>query len=468
MNRQAHAQLVATIDYTSRGNFSEFPHLGFSDPEIAGTWTIGTESAITLPAVSGNVVAHLSLLVQGFICEGLVESQSMTVIVNGTKLGTRTVTAAEWTDLEFEVPPSTFDQPGPVHINIIHDTPMSPMATGQSSDIRLISFMFHRLELWTSEPLEHCTSSPTQTPHAHTAPDAVEAEVHSGLDGWLFLTGGTNTVLRYYQDPTYFDDAQAARWANLLAGRAKRLQQMGVRYLHIAAPDKISVYPELVTLSLPNLARHPIAMLASLLRDRGQEDLLINPLPIFRERADRSHLYLKTDTHWTYLAGQIVLEMVAGRLGYHRRLDIHGRTKTYYTHVWDLGSKVSPPVSEQNFAVVTNPNVRQLYENDLARAFLENIRIGKSVTHRSIYVAFENNEQNAIDQVAVVFGDSFMDFQDSNTTSIFSENFRELHFVWSPSIDYDFIQKVGANVVITELAERFMISMPDDQYTVAL
>jgi alginate O-acetyltransferase complex protein AlgJ len=68
--------------------------------------------------------------------------------------------------------------------------------------------------------------------------------------------------------------------------------------------------------------------------------------------------------------------------------------------------------------------------------------------------------------VVVIFGDSFMDFQDSNPTVIFAENFREVHFVWSPSIDYAYVARVGAHIVISETAERFMISVPTDDYDI--
>jgi hypothetical protein len=57
-----------------------------------------------------------------------------------------------------------------------------------------------------------------------------------------------------------------------------------------------------------------------------------------------------------------------------------------------------------------------------------------------------------------------MEFRPSNTTYLFAENFREVHFVWSPSVDYSYIARADATLVLTELAERFMVSLPDDQF----
>jgi hypothetical protein len=469
MDLQTPTPIAINVDFTVNGNLGQLQHYGFSVPEPAGTWAIGKESVIILDPVGMTGPIGLEMFVQGFVQAGLIEQQAMTVQVNGVLIGSAAILNRDWTDLTFQIPAHALEPWRPIRITITHDTPVAPAQTGQSPDTRLLSFMFRSLtlsgvEAAGAEIALPASSEPSVSP---PSPD-MSGEVHRGRDGWLFLTGGSNAVLRYYQDPSYFDDAQCTRWADLLTGRQARLSQLGIRYLHIAAPDKISVYPELLSLTLPNLARHPIAMLAAELRRRGQDGLLINPLVVFRNHPDRARLYLKTDTHWTYRAGQLVLEMVAQRLGQIRRLTLHGRNMTYYTHVWDLGSKVEPTIPEQNYAVVTSRFVSRTHENELARSFQDNVRHGRPVTHGSIYVSFRNTDPAALAEVVVIFGDSFMDFQESNTSIIFAETFREVHFVWSPNIDFDFVQKVGATLVITELAERFMISMPDDQYQVVL
>ena len=64
-----------------------------------------------------------------------------------------------------------------------------------------------------------------------------------------------------------------------------------------------------------------------------------------------------------------------------------------------------------------------------------------------------NDNADAIDKRLVIFGDSFMDFQESTTTIVFAEQFRETHFVWSSRIDYGYAARVEADIVMTETAE---------------
>jgi hypothetical protein len=237
--------------------------------------------------------------------------------------------------------------------------------------------------------------------------------------------------------------------------------------LHIAAPDKISVYPDYLDMKLPNLQRHPIRLLEQLLIASGQEELVVNPLGAFAAHEMRGSMYLKTDTHWSYYAGLVVLEMVLHRIGTPRQIDISARQRHSYTHVFDLGGKLQPQISEETFAIPTLPCVERFHANALATLFEQNIKRKQPVTHGGINVAFRNSSADAVDQVVVIFGDSFMDFQASNATVIFAEHFREVHFVWSASIDYAYVARVGADIVISETAERFMIAVPGDDYDIA-
>ena len=49
-----------------------------------------------------------------------------------------------------------------------------------------------------------------------------------------------------------------------------------------------------------------------------------------------------------------------------------------------------------------------------------------------------------------------------------SETFRNVHFVWSTGLDWDLIERIRPNIVITEIAERFMSTLPKDDLNVSL
>jgi alginate O-acetyltransferase complex protein AlgJ len=486
--------LVATeVDFRKDGNLRDFAHDGFSDQELFGAWSLGRESAIVLPCPGGNGDVELTATVLPCMDRGAAQGQILEILVEGVSVYREQL--EDWTNVKVTLARDVLGNGNTTRLVFRHPTPVVPAHGGRSSDIRELGFMFRMLKLTEGATV----AAPAATPQAAapfmlspfltsqfiaaavkpaqlaadppetppTPPVASSPDVTIGRDGWLFLVGGSNNALRYYTDASYFTDDHAESWANLLRRRHARLGISGVRYLHIAAPDKISVYPDYLDMKLPNFERHPIRLLEERLIASGQEGLLINPLGAFAAHEMRDSMYLKTDTHWSYYAGLVVLEMVLRRIGMPRQIDISTRQRHSYTHVFDLGAKLQPQISEETFAISTLPCVERFHANAQATLFEQNVKRKQPVTHGGINVAFRNTSADAVDQVVVIFGDSFMDFQASNATVIFAEHFREVHFVWSASIDYAYVARVGADIVISETAERFMITVPGDDYDLA-
>ena len=53
-------------------------------------------------------------------------------------------------------------------------------------------------------------------------------------------------------------------------------------------------------------------------------------------------------------------------------------------------------------------------------------------------------------------------------TAMLAETYRDLHFVWSTNLDYDLIAQIRPQIVISEIAERFMGTVPTDEFKVTL
>ena len=68
----------------------------------------------------------------------------------------------------------------------------------------------------------------------------------------------------------------------------------------------------------------------------------------------------------------------------------------------------------------------------------------------------------------LLFGDSFSEFRPHLLTAMLAETYRDLHFVWSASLDFDLIGHIRPQIVISEIAERLMATLPDDSFQVAL
>ena len=67
--------------------------------------------------------------------------------------------------------------------------------------------------------------------------------VHVGRDGWLFLIGGTNGVLEQYR-ATLSRWWRLRGWVKLIEARAARARALGIRYVHVVVPEKLSVYDD--------------------------------------------------------------------------------------------------------------------------------------------------------------------------------------------------------------------------------
>src|SRR4051794_30417165 len=75
------------------------------------------------------------------------------------------------------------------------------------------------------------------------APTFDETFVYKGRDGWLFLIGGSNSVSSVYDRSSVLagDDT---KWADLIEQRARRFEAMGIQYVHINVPEKLTIYDD--------------------------------------------------------------------------------------------------------------------------------------------------------------------------------------------------------------------------------
>lgn len=83
--------------------------------------------------------------------------------------------------------------------------------------------------------------------------------------------------------------------------------------------------------------------------------------------------------------------------------------------------------------------------------------------HLGSNVVFQN-ENTLNKKKVVVFGDSFSEYRPQYITGALAETFSEVHFVWTTSIDYDYVKREKPDIVITEIVERFMPKVPDDSF----
>ena len=143
--------------------------------------------------------------------------------------------------------------------------------------------------------------------------------VTRGRDGWLFyrVHRGTQGV----RPELPFPPEELERWAQHLEESARLVTARGARLLVVVAPDKETIYPDLLPAGLP--AARPLSRLDLLLArlHRGGEVATLDLRPALRDARRRGSpferwpLYYRTDTHWNELGGTLAASEVLRRLG---------------------------------------------------------------------------------------------------------------------------------------------------------
>ncbi len=291
-----------------------------------------------------------------------------------------------------------------------------------------------------------------------------EKLVHEGDDGWLFLVAGSNHVLDMYRHKSSFTQSMAKAWVNLLKGRSKQLASKGIQYLHLPAPEKLTVLHKFYRGELENIEGSPIRQMVS--KHAADVPCLVNVLPLFAKQVDKTLLYWKTDTHWSFWGCFSAYQLLCTRMGVKSNA---GLLKYPYSEgpvLFDLGAKLEEPIKETGRFYQLTQNAQRSYANTMVRFKEEQGLINEANLHVGSSVVYRNNSENAIDKCILLFGDSFSEYREHLLTGMLAETFREVHFIWNSSIDYKYVDRIKPDVVITELAERFMTRIPDDKFDV--
>ena len=287
--------------------------------------------------------------------------------------------------------------------------------------------------------------------------------VHVGRDGWLFLIGGSNRVMDRYRGGLRHWLLLRA-WAKLIRVRAARARALGIRCLHVVVPEKLSVYDNLAEGLRYDPAKASIRRLARrLARDPSYLDLLA---PLRAGRDGAAPLYLRTDTHWTAEGCLLAYREIMRALGASPPADIATRPRVVSETLMDLGEKVRAQPHERLERVMLQRDATRIAVGPLLAAYEAQGRDRE--IHVGAHVVYGNANADADPRRLVLFGDSCAHFDPFLLTGLLAESFREVHFIWSASLDWTYIERVRADILLFEVAERFLARLPTDDFDVAI
>ncbi|GAC1335389.1 MAG: hypothetical protein NVSMB26_19870 [Beijerinckiaceae bacterium] len=285
--------------------------------------------------------------------------------------------------------------------------------------------------------------------------------VYEGHDGWLFLTGGSNAIGALYdRNALLLPDAKLRQWADLIESRARRFERMGIQYVHVNIPEKLTVYENKLHEPIIDWTLSPAMRLREMFRSSQYARVWLDLIDPFRAERDRQQLYYKTDTHWSAEGCYLAYTLLCKKLGLTADSTMLQRPYRELDAILDLGSKMEPPVSERvKFFDYTKHSART-YRNSIAR-YLDTVT-ENAVIHVGSHVAYKNNAPSASNKKILIFGDSYASQRPDALTAMLAETAREVEFIWSSKLDWAYIKRSKPDIVVYELVERFMTIVAAD------
>jgi len=293
------------------------------------------------------------------------------------------------------------------------------------------------------------------------------ADVHVGLEGWMFLQTGSNHVLDLFTRSDAYPLSLHRGWVTLLIERQQIFSRQNKKYLHLVAPDKLGIFSEYYGDDKKNFDNGPLVQLTGELKSSGEPSCLVDPTDVLRGNAGELPSYFKTDSHWTIWGAYLVYKLICDRLGVAIMAEFNAASITKYPALFDLGRKVIPNVYEDNIFVSPSDNIIRTFANSIVLRREEAERNKSEIPgHHGSRIILKNISPTASKEIIVLFGDSYSDYRPASLTYFLAEQFSEVHFVWSTDIDLNYVERIGATVIITEIAERFMTRLPQGEYIV--
>ncbi|HEU0148033.1 MAG TPA: hypothetical protein VFR21_14315, partial [Bradyrhizobium sp.] len=172
----------------------------------------------------------------------------------------------------------------------------------------------------------------------------MSSDVYQGENGWLFLTGALAVI--YDGEASPLPEARLRDWVRLIESRAARLEKMGIRYVHMPAPEKLTIYDHMLRQPIVNWRLSPALRLDELFRHSPYAHVWLDIIPALRAARDQSQLYGKTDSHWNAEGAFVAYKLLCERIGLSPDLELLSRNHVDYHAVFDLGARMTPPLRE--------------------------------------------------------------------------------------------------------------------------
>ena len=292
----------------------------------------------------------------------------------------------------------------------------------------------------------------------------MNTRVHRGEDGVLYLVGGSNDVISLYTAEGFASAVSVSAWRERLAAREALFARLGIPWRLLLAPEKLSVMGLEVA---SGLIGAPAVPPAERLISALPHACLVDPAGYLRDQVRAGYaIYPATDSHWTSLGALSAFQWLMHAFGMSPDYGVYagcaGQVLRYHGDLWeerfgDIGVDWFERRQIPETLVCTEANALVQFKERIGRENDGRLHTGSAATWRNSAAQF--------DQRVVLFGSSFSDYRAacSLLTFVAALFFREVHFVWSTSVDVGLVERLAPDLVILEMPERFLPLCPGDE-----
>lgn len=271
-------------------------------------------------------------------------------------------------------------------------------------------------------------------------------KVLQGREGWLFIDNDTNRVVDQHTGILSLSIERIQLWRETILRRIALAQRLSKSYYFLIAPDNHGIYPEYLPDSVTPALRRPVHDLIELFEDLGFEDYCY-PLPALLDSKLLMTVGHQTDSHWSHYGAYCVYKEMIRTLNLRHPelepLDVGRIHFDFKSAIGDLGAQMDPKLSGSTvFSRILKPKAKLVSDNH--------------VNNRGNIQIFENENANL--PTALIFRDSYGLW----LRHFLAETFSRLILVATPLCEEDLIHEFDPDIIISEMAERFLISVPDD------
>lgn len=268
-----------------------------------------------------------------------------------------------------------------------------------------------------------------------------DGKVVEGRNGRLFIANDSNEVIKQHRGERLLSNSQVKAWRRVIETRHAFCATKGIAYRLMVVPDAHAVHKE----DLPQLdnisAERPINQITSELYDHSY---ISYPLEELVDAADTGESYHPVDSHYTAYGAYICYKRIIKDL----RINIpslSGNQVEFITKqgTGDLGEKFDPHrTAEYTECVVKQGKAKKVWNNGVTNR-----------GHMSVWV-----NPNASLPTCILFTDSY----GWKIQRFLAESFSKLFIIHSPLLEHEAIDILKPDVVVSLMAERFLIYTPKD------